>query len=202
MGEGKIDGNVMSRGYTLLEMLVAMTILVIMAGAAVPFAHASVDRSRASGAASYLSSRIALARLEAVKRSSFVAIQFVEKPDGYWFTTYIDGNRNGVLARDIARGVDRPISTEETLDRQFPGVMFGIDPNVTNVDPGEAFDVSDPIQIGNSTLLSFNPNGSATAGTVYIRGQRANQFAVRILGTTGRTRILQFNFQDGRWRIP
>ena len=189
-------------GYTLLEILVAMTILVIMTGAAVPFAHASVDRSRTSGAASYISSRIALARLEAVKRSTFVAVQFVEKPDGYWFRSYIDGNRNGVLARDITRGVDRPISIEEKLDQQFPGVAFGIYPNVTNLDPGEAFDTSDPIQIGHSTLMSFNPKGSATAGTVYIRGRRANQFAVRILGTTGRTRIFHFNFQDGQWRMP
>ena len=180
----------------------AMTILVMMAGIAVPLTHASVERSRTSAAASYISSRIALARLEAVKRSTFVAIQFVGKADGYWFRTYIDGNRNGVLTRDITRGVDSPISIEETLDRQFPGVTFGIGPNVTNVDPGEVFDTSNPIQIGHSTLMSFNPNGSATAGTVYIRGQHANQFAVRVLGATGRTRILHFNFQDGQWRTP
>lgn len=190
----------MSRGYTLLEVLVAMTMFVIMAGTTVALAHASVDRSRTSGAATYIASRLALARFEAVKRSAFVAVQFVERADGYWFRTYLDGNWNGVLARDIARGADRPISIDLRLDQQYPGVVFGIHPGVTSPDPGEPFDADDPIQIGNSTLMSFNPNGSATPGTVYIRGRRANQFAVRVLGATGRTRILHFNFQDGKWR--
>ena len=161
-----------------------------------------IDRSRTSGAAYYISGRIALARMEAIKRSTFMAIQFVKKSDGYWFRTYLDGNRNGVLSRDIDRGIDRPITTELRLDQQFPNVTFGIHPDVTGFVPGEAFNRSDPIQIGNSTLMSFNPNGSSTAGTLYIRGQRANQFAVRVLGTTARSRIFHFDFQGGQWRTP
>jgi prepilin-type N-terminal cleavage/methylation domain-containing protein len=189
-----------TRGYSLIELLVAFSILVIIVGAAVPLAHTSIDRSRASGAARYVAGRMAVARLEAVKRSAFVAIRFVNRSDGYTLRTYVDGNRNGVLTREIAQGIDRPISLEEALDHHFPGVTFGIHPTVTSLDPGETFDTSDPIQIGRSSLLSFNPNGSVTAGTVFIRGTRANQFAVRVLGTTGRTRILAFNFQDGKWR--
>ena len=192
----------MSRGYTLVEILVAMTLFVTLAAVAIPFAHASVDRSRTAAAARYLSSRMMLARLEAVKRSAFVAIRFVQTPAGYRFRTYRDGNRNGVLTSDISKGIDQPITFDERLDDQFPGVMFGIYPNVTSPDPGEAFNLGDPVQIGNSTLLSFNPNGSATAGTIFIHGRLANQFAVRILGTTARTRILHFDFQDGKWRTP
>lgn len=192
----------MSRGYTLLEALAAMMIFVTVAGAAVPLAHNSVDRARASAAATYMAGRIALARLEAVKRSRFVAIQFVfvNETDGYRFRSYVDGNRNGVLARDISRGIDPPISAEERLDSHFSGVVFGICPSVTNVDPGEPFDRSDPIQIGRSTLMSFNPNGSATSGTLFIRGRQTNQYAVRVLGVTSRTRVLRFDFQDGTWR--
>ncbi len=143
-----------------------------------------------------------LARFEAVKRSAFVAVQFVQKPDGYWFRTYVDGNGDGVLARDINRGVDPPIGTDERLDRRFSGVTFGICPGVTPVVPGDPFDVSDPIQIGRSTIMSFNPDGSSTAGTVYIRGLLANQFAVRVLGVTARARVFHFDFSDGKWRTP
>jgi prepilin-type N-terminal cleavage/methylation domain-containing protein len=192
----------MSRGYTLIEILVAMSIFVIITGATVPFAHASIDRSRTLAAARYIASRIALVRFEAVKRSTFVAIQFVKGPAGYTFRTYLDGNRNGVLAKDIASGLDRPISLEERLSDHFPGVVFGIHAAVTALDTGEPIDADDPIQIGHSTLLSFNPNGSATPGTVFIQGRRANQFAVRILGATGRVRVLHFSFQDGKWRTP
>ena len=80
--------------------------------------------------------------------------------------------------------------------------MFGILPEVSSLDSDEAFDRNDPIQIGGSTLMSFNPNGSSTSGTLFIRGLRANQFAVRVLGTTARARIFHFDFQQGKWRTP
>jgi len=176
----------------------AMTVTVIVGGAAIPLAHNSVDRTRAAGAASYVAGRMAMARFEAVRRSAHVAIQFIEQPDGYWLQTYVDGNRNGVLTRDIARGIDPPITTNERLDYHFTGVAFGIQPNVTGIDPGP-FDASDPVQIGSSTLLSFSPTGSSTSGTLFILGLRGNQFAVRVLGATGRTRILEFNFGSATW---
>lgn len=178
----------------------AIAVMAIVAAAAVPLAHGSVDRSRAAAAARYVAARMAVARFEAVKRSAFVAIRFTENADGYWLRAYVDGNANGVLSDDIARDIDKPITSAERLDYHFPGVTFGIEPNVTSLDPGQPLNVADPIQIGPSTLLSFSPNGSSTSGTLFIRGRRANQFAVRVLGATGRTRVFQFSFEEGIWR--
>lgn len=176
----------------------AMTVMVIVGGAAIPLAQSSVDRTRAAGAAHYVAGRMAMARFEAVRRSAYVAVQFVEHPDGYWLQSYVDGNRNGVLARDIASGIDSAISAAERLDYHFSGVEFGIHPNVTGIDPGP-FNTADPVQIGSTTLLSFSPAGAATSGTLFLRGVRGNQFAVRVLGATARTRILEFNFATGAW---
>ena len=187
-----------SNGYSLLEMLMAMTLMVILGGAAVPLAHSSVDRSRAVGAAGYVAGRMALARLEAVRRSAYVAIRFRSQSDGYWLQSYVDGNRNGVRTADIAQGIDVAITANERLDAHFSGVEFGIHPGVTGIDPGP-FNTGDPIQIGSSTLLSFSPTGSSTSGTLFIRGMRGHQFAVRVLGATGRTRILEFNFGAAAW---
>ena len=188
-----------SKGYSLLEVLLAITLMVIASGAAIPLAYSSVDRSKAAGGASYVAGRMALARFEAVRRSAYVAIRFIARPDGYWLQSYVDGNRNGVLTRDIALGLDPPITAGERLDYHFSGVEFGIQPNVTGIDPGP-FNPSDPIQIGSSMLLSFSPTGSSTSGTLFIRGLRGHQFAVRVLGATGRTRILEFNFGARAWQ--
>jgi prepilin-type N-terminal cleavage/methylation domain-containing protein len=187
-----------SKGYSLLEVLMAITLMVIVGGAAIPLAHGSIDRSRAAGAASYVAGRMAMARFEAVKRSACVAIRFTEEADGYLMQTFADGNRNGVLSADIASGVDRPITSAEHLAYHFTGVAFGIQPHVTGVDPGP-FDASDPVQIGSSNLLSFSPTGSSTSGTLFISSVRGNQFAVRLLGATGRTRVLEFNVGERRW---
>lgn len=187
-----------SRGYSLLEVLMAITVMMIVSGTALALAHASVDRTRAAAAARYVAGRMATARFEAVRRSAHVAIRFVEQADGYWLQTFADGNRNGVLTSDIGNGVDRPITAVERLDYHFSGVTFGIRPDVTGIVPGP-FDTSDPVQIGGSTLLSFNPNGSSTSGTVFILSRGGHQFAVRVLGATGRTRLFEFNFGSASW---
>jgi hypothetical protein len=79
-------------------------------------------------------------------------------------------------------------------------VTFGICPSVIAMMPGAPFNPGDPIQIGQSTVMSFSPNGSSTAGSVYIRGANLNQFAVVLSGATARSRIFHFDFGDGRWR--
>jgi len=190
-----------SRGYSLLEVLVAVAVMAIATGAVVPLAQGNLDRSRTSAAARYLAGRFADARFEAVKRSTFVAIRFVSTGEAYTLRAYADGNGNGVLTRDIDAGIDQPVTTAIRLDDHFPGVTFGICPGVTDLDPGQPLDASDPIHIGASTLLSFSPTGSSTSGTVFIRGQRATQFAVRVLGATGRVRVFEFGFGGGRWQM-
>jgi prepilin-type N-terminal cleavage/methylation domain-containing protein len=174
---------VSDRGYTLIEALAVLAVVAALAAAAVPLALNSLDRSRTAGAASYVASRLMLARLDAVKRSTVVAIQFVLKPDGYWL-----------------RGVDPPIGADERLDRQFPGVTFGICAGVIPVMPGDPFDTNEPIQVGQSGTLSFNPDGSSTDGTIYIRGRCPNQFAVRVFGVTARARVFHFDVADDSWR--
>ena len=185
-------------GYSLLEMLMAITLMVIVGGAAIPLANSSIDRSRAAGAAGYVAGRMTVARFEAVRRSAHVAIRFLAQSDGYSLQTYVDGNRNGVRTSDIVSGIDVPITAIERLSYHFTGVEFGIHAGVTGIDAGP-FNAADPIQIGSSALLSFSPTGSSTSGTVFIRGARGNQFAVRVLGATGRTRIFEFNAGGRTW---
>ena len=88
-----------NRGYTLIELLAVFAVIATTAAAAVPLALSNLDRSRTAGAASYVASRLMLARLAAVKRSTFVAVQFVLKPDGYWVRHSRDENGNPL--RDV-----------------------------------------------------------------------------------------------------
>ena len=156
----------MARGYSLLEVLFVLALTVVVSAMAVPFALAGLDQSRAAAAATYIAGRLMQARLEAVKRSAFVALQFAEMNGEYWFQTYVDGNGNGVLARDISRGIDRPLGAAEQLDQHFRGVTFGICPSVTPGVPGDPFNPNDHIQIGQATVMSFSANGSSTAGSL------------------------------------
>jgi type II secretory pathway pseudopilin PulG len=176
-------------GYTLIEALFAMTMAAMLAAMAIPQTSTSIDRSRAWSAARYLSSRMALARMQAVGRSASVALRFAEGGDGFAFDTFVDGNRNGVRAHDIAAGVDRRLDPPVQLSDLFPGVVIGT----------AAGTLDDPVQIGSSNLLSFTPNGTSSSGTIYIRGRDGSRFAVRVLGATGRTRVLRYVAVTGQW---
>jgi len=181
----------MSPGYTLVELMAVTAVLTVMLAAAVPLAHSTIDRSRTAGAAVYVGARIATARMEAVKRSAFVAIQFVQRPDGYWFATYVDGNRNGVLTHDIASGVDRQTAAPARLGDLFAHVAIAL------AVPGSG---TNPVQLsGGSMLLSFTPVGTATGGSVYVRGSDGSQFAIRILGPTARTRLQEYDENRHLW---
>jgi type II secretory pathway pseudopilin PulG len=189
-----------SRGYTLLELVFVAALGLTATAAAVPQYLSAVDDFRAAGAARYMAARFQRARMEAVMRSATVALQFTETPDGYSYAVYVDGNRNGVLTRDIQRGVDRLVGPPEQLPDQFAGVEFGAIPGLPPVDAGGTAPGTDPIRLGAGNLASFSAAGTASSGTVYIRSRRDAQYAVRIFGETGRIRMLKFDRGARQWR--
>ena len=167
-----------------------MTIAVILAAIAVPQALVSIDRSRAWAAARYLSARMALARSQAVMRSATVALRFEEdQRGGFTFGVFVDGNGNGVRIRDISSGIDRRLDPPTRLSDLFPGVTIALSEGSSG----------DPVRIGSTSLMSFTPLGTATSGTIYLRGRDGSQFGVRVLGATGRTRVLRYLPATGQW---
>jgi len=133
-------------------------------------------------------------------RSAIVALQVSQTSAGYEFAEYVDGNRNGVLAGEMQSGVDWRHGAIERLTEQFTGVDFGVVPGLPPIDPGGTPPGADPIRLGAANRASFSPRGTATPGTVYIRGRDDAQYAVRIFGETGKTRLLKFDRRNRRWR--
>ena len=186
-------------GYSYLELMFVMAFGVTLAGVAVPQTLTGLDDLRASGATRYLSARLQQARSEAVKRSADVAMQFVPSDRGYTFAVYVDGNRNGVRSRDIDRGVDRRLGAMERLGDSFSGVEFGAIADVPAIDSDGLAPGDDPIRLGSSGLATFTALGTARPGSLYIRSRHGHQYAIRILGVTGRTRMLRFNARTRQW---
>jgi len=68
------------------------------------------------------------------------------------------------------------------------------------VDPGGTPPGTNPIRLGSSSILTFTPLGTSSPGTLYVRGRRGIQYAIRILGETGKTRVLKFDPRTRRWK--
>lgn len=179
-------------------MFVAGLIATVSA-MAIPQVVMGLDEFRTAGAARYISTRLQRTRMEALARSVDVAVQITQTPNGYAFAVYVDGNHNGVLAADIAGGADRRLGAVERLADHFAGVDFGALPGLPPVDAGGTPPGTDPIRLGSSNFASFAAAGTATSGSMYVRGRTA-QYVVRILGGTGKTRVMKFHPRTRQWK--
>jgi type II secretory pathway pseudopilin PulG len=188
-----------SAGYSVLELVFAFGLVVTLSALTVPNLFAGIDEFRTAGAVHYMSARLQRARMEAVMRSRAAALRFEQRSDGrYAFASYADGNRNGVLTSDIARGIDQRIDPPEFLADRFAGVDFGALPGLPAVDPDGPPPANDPIRLGTGRSATFTALGTATPGSVYIRGRHV-QYAVRIFGETGKTHLQRFNPRNRQW---
>jgi type II secretory pathway pseudopilin PulG len=188
-----------SPGYSLIELMFAVGLVATAGGAVVPQLLSGLDNFQTFGAARYMASRLQQARMDAISRSANVAMRFIRDDTSATYAVYQDGNSNGVLSRDIQRGLDPEIHPFERLESSFLGVQFGTLPNLPAVDGSGTPPGSDPIRLGSSDMVSFTALGTSTSGSLYIRGRGNVQYAVRIFGETGRIRVLRFDSRNRQW---
>jgi Tfp pilus assembly protein FimT len=191
-------GSGAGAGFTLIELLLFVAISATLLAIAVPLATSALDDMRTAMAARYLAGRILAARLDALQRSTCVGFRFEPSSSDYLFSTYTDGNQNGIRTTDIASGVDPIDATGERLADRFASVRFGLAAAVPDLDGVRQMTDTDGVRIGSPKILTLSPDGTASSGTVYLRGTRA-QYAVRVLGATGRTRVFQYQRGANQW---
>jgi prepilin-type N-terminal cleavage/methylation domain-containing protein len=184
-------------GFTLIELMLAMALSVVLVGVAIPVGGDALDDMRARAAARYLAGRIANSRLGAINRSRAIGLRFVAGTPDYHFNSYVDGNGNGVRTADIQDGTDVALEVPRRLGSDFRGVRFGLTVGIADAD-GVGNTNPDGVRIGTSKILTMTPDGTATSGTLYVQGARA-QYAVRVLGATGRTRVLKYEPGSRSW---
>ncbi len=58
---------------------------------------------------------------------------------------------------------------------------------------------TDPIKLGASNILTFSPAGTSSPGSLYVLGRNRAQYVIRVLGQTGKTRVLKFDARARQW---
>lgn len=188
------------RGAALLDVVAASSLCTVLMAIAIPVVGGTLDRERALTGARYVAGELQRARLDALKRAQSVAVRFELLGSSARMQRFADGNGNGLLQRDIDRGIDLPLSAAARIDDHARDVTLLINQVIADVSgagvlrPGD-----DPLRIGNTSFVTFTPFGTATGGTLYVSAPRGPQLAVRIFGATGRIRVLQFDAQARQW---
>lgn len=178
------------RGYSLLELLVALGIILVMGSVAMPNIVGYRQEAALLGSAQVFKAEFMKARSIAAIKNTETAIRFEIDPAGIpVYSTYIDGNGNGVLSADIERGVDTRISGPFRLDAGQAGVEVGVLKDAPAPAPDRGALGEEPIRFGRSKMVSFSALGTGTPGTFYLR-TRYSMAGVRVTGGSARIRIM------------
>ena len=187
-----------SRGASLVELMVVLAVLAICLGMALPALWVTREDWVARQATAYVVGQMMLARSQAARYGAAVGLRFEKVGGDVGFSKYLDGDGDGVRSRDIADGVDTALELVHSVSDHYPAVRFGF-AEAPAVDGSPSISGSDPVRFGAGDILTFGPLGTATSGTVYLAGPGQQQYAVRVLGTTGRLRVLRFDRRLGQW---
>ena len=132
------DGAVIAhprRGFTTLELLVVISILLILAAIALPNLSGWARNQRLKGVARDLMSHFQFARLEAIKRSTTIALAFNPGAGEVGnYTVFVDDGAGGGTAGNLIqdneaeatlRRVIMPVGVTLTLSATFTGDRAG-----------------------------------------------------------------------------
>jgi Tfp pilus assembly protein FimT len=153
--------------------------VAVVTAVAGPVSLAGVKRARGWAGTRFVAARLVRARAQAVARGTAVALRFAGDGEHTTLASFVDGNRNGVLTRDIDSGADPSLDEPVPLSALFPGVAISGDDG--------------------PRLFSFSPDGTATTGSVFLQSRDGSRFAVRVLGATARVRVERYAEARDGW---
>ena len=191
-------------GFTLLELLIATTILALLATLAVPPLRQQIAQHRVRLAAAEVASTLWTARGSAVRYGVAVAIRFeFEESDAEpVFSLYADGDGDGVRTADLNSGTDPRIGRPARLLHVGRGVHFGFPDDLEPAEftgSGRLDRLDDPVRFGRSNIASFSPAGTASPGTVFLT-DGYHLFAVRVYSRTGKIQVLRYVRERELWK--
>ena len=183
-----------AHGFTIVELVVVMAIMVIMVGIVAPNLLVSPSR-RVEGMAHQMAAHLELARTNALGKRVMTQVVFDETARTY--TAYVDHDRDGNIAQNSAEVLAFPEFGERELERF---VDFGRG-NASTV-PGD--DSPDAVTLTSATLdLSVQgvPEPWGTMGTVYLvhRDDKDAVMAISI-ASSGSFKAWRWSPGGNEWR--
>ncbi|MGD9252442.1 MAG: hypothetical protein PVG92_00760 [Holophagae bacterium] len=196
-------GGFREAGASLFEVLVAAAALGLVLTVTLPTLSEAQRSAALSGATARIQGLFFRARAFAVMNGYAHAVLFERSEDGSWRCFIAtDGDGDGILRRDITRGVD-PVVGEVFLfeaDEAGLGILTGEavpDPNGRGLLRG---DLDDPVRAGRGDIVTFTPRSTATPCSVYLSDRRARMRVVRVYGGTGRVIVKRWRSGWPSWR--
>lgn len=194
-------------GFSLAELLAAMAIAAMALALSLPPTFAWARRQRLHTGIRRLAQDMQASRWSALATGRATGLVFTVAAGGdLLWTMSRDGDGDGLRRADLAAGIDLGLSNPQSLSQVAPGVRVGLltalpGGRVPRLPPqgGWITNPQDPVKFGAGDMASFSPQGSATAGSLYLNDGR-DMAALVINGVTGRLRLFRFNLTNRSWK--
>jgi prepilin-type N-terminal cleavage/methylation domain-containing protein len=171
-------------GFTLIELMIAIVILCLLLGLAIPGFSSWLPRYRLRGAARDIYSNLQLAKMTAVKDRNRCRISFDVANSRYQVSS-ISSGPNGTFGD----GDDVTVTLKTVSFSEYgSGVGYG-NGSATSAVGGGGFDNGVTLDedgiVFDSRGMVFKPSGAAATsdGYVYLRNNKSNAFAVGVLSS-------------------
>ncbi|MEW6289300.1 MAG: GspH/FimT family pseudopilin [Thermodesulfobacteriota bacterium] len=129
------------RGFTVTELLVAISIIAVLAAVAIPSYSTLVPTYRLKAAARTIYSDMQKARLQAIKENTFVSLSFTEvvyPADGGGYTVFTDDGAGAGVAGNGVRDGSEVLLWSYAMEKQISliNAAFGAASSVTYTPKG------------------------------------------------------------------
>lgn len=215
--------NPVNRGFSVIEMLVVLGIIMILVGVAIPSIMSTLKEARSRAAAEQVVSMMRRAHEVAVDRRNVVVLTFTPGAGGTAKITFLEEQRNvgppvtytaaPVVNTPNPEVVTLPYDMDFILPPSVPTIMpdrFSAAPATTATDFGYSAAVSGAglstmYFQADGTVLRDSPTGAVASGVIYV-GRTNDQHgsrAVSILGQTGRVKSWRMDNPGGvpTWKM-
>jgi hypothetical protein len=164
-------------GFTFIEVLVVMAILITAILVAFPALQTLIVRNKLEGAARELASMIQRGRLESVKRS----VPVVVKVDPATAEVFAFADVNGPALGDPPDGIFNPVADEPFGVTDYSLGRWGLPGGVILAAPGSEPAIDGLTLVGSDRVVRLVPDGSvADVGAYRLGDARGNFLEVRV----------------------
>jgi len=172
-----------ARGYSLVETLVVVGVVLVLTAVAVPIVHQGLQTYKLGSAATDVANLIQRTRYEAIRQNTTISCRYQQQGNNW--VMWIDLNGDGNMA---------PTEPQILLPSYAQVLGPGVAPGVASMGPAYA-NATSPPQTGNTYVITLDSRGTVNPPAVYViylgsqQTASTNGYKAITLTPTGRTKM-------------
>ena len=186
-------------GFTLVELLLVLVIVVIMLAAGMPAVFNALQGHRLTVSAEKVRNEFMRARVDAMESGRIRMFRYQPETGNFTIAPFIRGNdelENNLAGTSQGIGVSSLVyesAEQETLQSTLEeGVVFAGDNVEADLRSYSLEQEQGQLQVsGWSRPILFYPDGTTSDATVFVRGQGGTLSSVELRGLTGIARVVE-----------